>query len=94
MDPVNFPTLAEHARPTPSLGPPLWWQIKQVVITGVLVGVKWATILLIIGAALGLLLGDYAVTRQNAAFSATWIQQVIQQQQRAAAPTSVQPPTP
>ena len=56
-------------------------RLAEAAASGVLLGVRYAIIVVLLGTAILWLMGDYAVTRQNAAFAASYIQQVIQQQQ-------------
>lgn len=62
--------------------------LKEAAVAGLLIGVKWAVIIVVIAAALSIFLGDYGVTRQRAlngqkAFEFLAAQP---QQQQAAAP--------
>lgn len=73
-------------------------QLKDAVSAAIILGVKWAIVILIIGVALLLLAGDYQVVRQRAfngqqAFE--FIQRMNQQQvSQPAVPAVAEPPAP
>jgi hypothetical protein len=56
-------------------------RVRVAAESGILLGVKYGVALVLIAVAIGLLLADYAATRQNAAFAAGYIRDVIKQQQ-------------
>jgi hypothetical protein len=58
-------------------------RLRLAAEEGIVLGVKWGIVLLLLATALNLFIADYAVTRQNAAFASDYLKRVIAQQEAA-----------
>jgi len=61
-------------------------QVAAAATQGLLLGVKALVVIICVGVALLLLMGDYATTRQNATFAANTLRAILAQQQQATVP--------
>lgn len=55
-------------------------RIQNAAVEGLVIGVKWGVVFVVLAIAVSILLGDYAVTRNNANFAANVLREMATKQ--------------